>query len=102
MGSTAEDERGFETGPPEASPSGFGGLGLEGIMGSEESAEGVAAPPLGEGRRGVMSGENAGDGECGSGASGRVAGAVGVVTGDESGASGRDDGAAEMVKTWCS
>ncbi|PKI70524.1 uncharacterized protein LOC116188320 [Punica granatum] len=98
-GSTSEGERGVVTGPPATSLSGFGGLGLDGIMGSEDS-EGVGASPLGEGRRGEMSGDNVGNGESGSGAAGRVAGAAGVVTGDESGASGRDAGAAEMVEMW--
>lgn len=60
-GSTVEGASGVDTGPPAASPSGFGGLGLEGIMGGEEdSSAGVAASPLGEGKRGVMSGDSAG------------------------------------------
>lgn len=100
-GSTPEGTRDAAMGLPAASPSGFGGLGLEGIMGREDSA-GVAASPLGDGRRGKMSGDSAGDGVWGSGAPGRVAGAAGIITGDESGAGGRDAGAAEMVEMWCS
>ncbi|XP_057963520.1 uncharacterized protein LOC131154784 [Malania oleifera] len=60
-------------------PSGFGGLRLEGMVGSEDSAgEGTSPPAAGEGNRGVMSGERAG--------------------GDDRGASGSNAGAAEMVE----
>lgn len=89
--------RGVDTGLPAASSSGFGGLGLEGIMGSEDSV-GVAASPLGEGSRGEMSGDNAGDGEWDSGLPGGVDGAAGIVTGDKSGDDGKEAGAAEMVE----
>lgn len=45
----------------ETESSGFGGLGLEGMIGREDSmGEGVAFEPAGVGNRGVMSGESAG------------------------------------------
>lgn len=40
--------------------SGFGGLGLEGIKGTDDS-EGESSEPLGEGKRGLISGDNVGD-----------------------------------------
>ena len=49
-------------GPGAAMASGFGGLGLEGMVGSEDSA-GESGTPAGEGNRGEMSGEREGEGE---------------------------------------
>ncbi|KAK3004152.1 hypothetical protein RJ639_019048 [Escallonia herrerae] len=61
-------------GPGANMSSGFGGLGLEGMMGSEDS-DGESPEPLGEGKRGVMSGERVGTGED-KGAFGKIAGAA--------------------------
>lgn len=60
--------------------SGFGGLGLEGIVGKEESAGdgAMAGSPTGEGNSGVMSGDN----ELGDGAKrgyGNNAGAADIL-----------------------
>ncbi|XP_022041008.1 uncharacterized protein LOC110943573 [Helianthus annuus] len=49
-------------GPKDDMSSGLGGLGLEGMVGSEDSV-GESSPPLGEGNKGVMSGDKAGEGE---------------------------------------
>ena len=62
--------------------SGFGGLGLEGIVGKEDSL-GESSEPPGEGKRGVMSGDKAG-GEA-KGASGNNAGAAESVEVDNCG-----------------
>ncbi|RAL45084.1 hypothetical protein DM860_015490 [Cuscuta australis] len=43
-----------------ASSSGFGGLGLEGIVGSEGCSAGGSSEPPAEGKRGEMSGEDEG------------------------------------------
>lgn len=67
------------TGPGAPIASGFGGLGLEGIVGNEESL-GESTEPPGEGNRGVMSGDNAG--------------------GEANGESGNNAGAAEIVEVW--
>lgn len=65
-------------------------------MGRDDSA-GEAAPPFGDGRRGVMSGESAA-----SGAAGKTDGAADIVVGGETGGSGRVAGAAEMWSSeWC-
>lgn len=63
-------------GPGASISSGFGGLGLDGIIGSMD-ASGAAASLPGDGSSGVMSGDSAGEGERGE--------------------DGRSDGAAEMV-----
>jgi len=55
--------------------SGFGGLGLEGIVGNEES-DGEKATPPGEGNSGSISGDIAGEKR---GASGNVVGAAEIV-----------------------
>ncbi|XP_041022550.1 uncharacterized protein LOC121263623 [Juglans microcarpa x Juglans regia] len=57
--------------------SGFGGLRLAGMVGSDDSDGGSATPP-GEGNKGLMSGERAGE---------------------DTGALGNNAGAAEMVET---
>lgn len=68
-----------ESGPgaTEAAPSssGFGGLGLEGMVGMSEPV-GVGRTPPGEGKRGAMSGDTSwkGDREDGDGDGERVAG----------------------------
>ncbi|KAI3829606.1 hypothetical protein L1987_03732 [Smallanthus sonchifolius] len=49
-------------GPKDDMSSGLGGLGLEGMVGRDDSL-GESSPPLGEGNRGVMSGDKAGEGE---------------------------------------
>ncbi|GMN38132.1 hypothetical protein TIFTF001_007369 [Ficus carica] len=67
-------------GPGATTASGLGGLGMEGMVGREDSA-GERGSFLGEGNRGVMSGERAGDSE-------------------ESGGPGKTAGAAEMVENW--
>lgn len=66
---------------PEAATmsSGFGGLGLEGMMGSEDSV-GASPSPAGEGNRGLISGERVGE------------------EGEERGGFGSNAGAAEMVE----
>lgn len=64
------------TGPGAPIASGFGGLGLEGIVGNEDSLGESSAPP-GEGNRGLMSGDKAG-GEA-KGAPGSNAGAAEIV-----------------------
>lgn len=48
-------------GPGAAITSGFGGLGLEGIVGIEDSL-GESSEPLGEGKSGAISGDKAGGG----------------------------------------
>lgn len=58
--------------------SGFGGLRLEGIVGSEESL-GASSEPPGEGNRGVISGESAGNGGEDNGGFGSNAGAAEIV-----------------------
>lgn len=57
-------------GPGAANASGLGGLGLEGMVGTEESLGARSGPP-GVGNRGVISGDNAGgkEEEEGEGAS---------------------------------
>lgn len=50
-GATAESR-------PRGSSSGFGGLGLEGMVGMEEEPREAGAAPPGEGRSGAMSGES--------------------------------------------
>lgn len=65
-----EEEKGKEpngekAGPGAAMASGFGGLGLEGMVGKEESV-GESWEPEGEGKRGVISGDKAGEGESGN------------------------------------
>ncbi|KAJ7977495.1 Major capsid protein [Quillaja saponaria] len=62
-------------GPPAAVESGFGVLGLEGIMGNEEDSLGEKATPPGEGNRGVISGDIV---EA-TGATGKTAGAADIV-----------------------
>lgn len=78
-----EDESGNDptgenatAGPGAPVASGFGGLRLEGIVGIEESL-GESSEPPGEGNRGVMSGDNAGDDAKGE--SGNNAGAAEIV-----------------------
>lgn len=58
--------------------SGLGGLGLEGMVGSEDSV-GERSPLPGEGNRGVMSGDKAGGGEESGGSVGSNAGAAEIV-----------------------
>ena len=50
-----------ESGPRETTSSGFGGLGLEGMVGMEDPVVTGSTPP-GEGKRGEMSGDNGGRG----------------------------------------
>lgn len=64
-------------GPKEGMSSGLGGLGLEGMVGSEDSV-GESSPLPGEGKRGVISGDEAGGEESG-GAVGSNAGAAEIV-----------------------
>ncbi|KAK1426712.1 hypothetical protein QVD17_15391 [Tagetes erecta] len=69
---TVEEETGSELeavgemamvfGPKDVMSSGLGGLGLEGMMGSDDSV-GASSPPLGVGNKGVISGDKAGEGE---------------------------------------
>ncbi|CAL5413215.1 unnamed protein product [Camellia sinensis] len=66
-----------ESGPKPSVSSGFGGLGLEGMVGMEDPVGEGNSPP-GEGRRGEISGDNS-------------------VNGDESGGLGNNAGAAEIV-----
>ncbi|PWA74758.1 hypothetical protein CTI12_AA243050 [Artemisia annua] len=61
-GSEPDGERAIVLGPKVDMSSGLGGLGLEGIVGSEDSL-GESPLPLGEGNKGVMSGDKAGEGE---------------------------------------
>ena len=72
-----------ERGPGAIMSSGFGGLGLEGIVGMSEPAAGVGNTPPGEGNSGAMSGDNSWKGEsedrCGDGG-----GSVNVAGEDES------------------
>ncbi|KAK4441735.1 protein NETWORKED 3A [Sesamum alatum] len=58
--------------------SGLGGLGLEGITGTDDSV-GESSEPAGEGKRGVISGESAGGGDEGEIGSGSNAGAAEIV-----------------------
>lgn len=92
-----EEENGKEpigenaiTGPGADMASGFGGLGLEGIVGNEDSV-GESSEPPGEGNRGVMSfsGELAGDGEA-KGESGNNEGAAEIVEAGNVGCCGRE------------
>nr|DAD37925.1 TPA_asm: hypothetical protein HUJ06_008566 [Nelumbo nucifera] len=63
-----------ESGPNETISSGFGGLGLEGMVGRDDTVGEVFAPP-GVGNNGSMSGDNAGEG-AESGGFGKKAGAA--------------------------
>ncbi|KAH0663634.1 hypothetical protein KY290_029571 [Solanum tuberosum] len=54
-------------GPGATIASGFGGLRVEGIVGSEESL-GASSEPPGEGNRGVISGESEGEEDIGGNA----------------------------------
>ncbi|KAK1428223.1 hypothetical protein QVD17_17052 [Tagetes erecta] len=49
-------------GPNDVMSSGLGGLGLEGIVGRDDSL-GESSLPLGVGNKGVMSGDKAGEGD---------------------------------------
>lgn len=51
------DPNGENAGPNAAKSSGFGGLGLEGMVETEEEV-GVGTTPPGEGKSGVISGDN--------------------------------------------
>lgn len=64
-----------ESGPGATVTSGFGGLWLEGIVGTDDSDGGTALPP-GEGNSGEMSGDRAGEY---TGAPGKTAGAAEIV-----------------------
>ena len=64
-----------ESGPGATVTSGFGGLWLEGIVGTDDSDGGTASPP-GEGNSGEMSGDRAGEY---TGAPGKTAGAAEIV-----------------------
>lgn len=70
-----------ERGPGAIMSSGFGGLGLEGMVGMSEPAAGVGKTPPGEGSSGAMSGDSSwkGDSEEGDGG-----GSVNVAGEDES------------------
>lgn len=74
-----EGER-AESGPRETTSSGFGGLGLEGMVGMEDPV-GTGSTPPGEGKRGIMSGDNGGRGD-GAGFS-KNAGDVESCSGDK-------------------
>lgn len=65
-------------GPGAAASSGFGGLGLEGMVGSEDS-DGESGSFPGVGKRGVMSGERAGGNGNVRGPPGKTAGAAEMV-----------------------
>ena len=65
-------------GPGATKASGFGGLGLEGMVGSEDSAGESGCFP-GVGKRGVMSGDRAGDNGAVKGPPGKTAGAAEMV-----------------------
>lgn len=67
--------------------SGFGGLGFEGMMGSDES-DGASGSPPGDGNRGTISGDRAGDTD-GEGASGSNAGAAEMVETLKAGSKGK-------------
>lgn len=67
-------------GPGASKSSGFGGPGLEGIVGSEDSVgEGAMVLPPGVGNNGVMSGDRLGADVEGKGALGKNAGAADIV-----------------------
>lgn len=67
-------------GPGASKSSGFGGPGLEGIVGSEDSVgEGAMVLPPGVGNNGVMSGDKLGADVDGKGALGKNAGAADIV-----------------------
>ncbi|MFS7987362.1 hypothetical protein Hanom_Chr11g01021651 [Helianthus anomalus] len=55
-----DGEMAMVLGPKDVMSSGLGGLGLEGMMGSDASV-GESSPLLGEGNKGVMSGDEAGE-----------------------------------------
>ncbi|KAK4418192.1 hypothetical protein Salat_2231900 [Sesamum alatum] len=84
--SLTEEESGIDPdganaipGPGATIASGFGGLGLDGIRGIEDSL-GERSEPPGEGKRGAISGDNAGGGEDnGAIGSGNNAGAAEIV-----------------------
>lgn len=80
---------GARPGPGAAMASGLGGLGLEGISGTEESL-GERSEPPGEGNRGVMSGDNAGGGAA-DGANAESGSSAGAAEMDEAGRSCPDD-----------
>ncbi|KAL8234286.1 hypothetical protein R6Q59_020386 [Mikania micrantha] len=61
-GSEPDGETAKVLGPKDDMSSGLGGLGLDGMVGSDDSV-GESSPPPGEGNRGVMSGDRAGEGE---------------------------------------
>lgn len=67
-------------GPGAMTPSGFGGLGLEGMVGREDS-DGESGSFLGVGKRGVMSGDKVGDKAWSedTGEPGKTAGAAEIV-----------------------
>lgn len=62
IGSEPDGEMAMVLGPNDEMSSGFGGLGLEGMVGKDDSL-GESSPPLGEGNKGVMSGDKAGEGD---------------------------------------
>ncbi|KAJ0052821.1 hypothetical protein Pint_01064 [Pistacia integerrima] len=77
---TGKDPNGDKanSGPGAIITSGFGGLGLEGIVGRDDSV-GEGAIPLGVGNKGVMSGDKVGVEAMGIGALGKNAGAADIV-----------------------
>jgi hypothetical protein len=74
-GKDPDGEMANSSGPGAATTSGFGGLWLEGIVGSDDS-DGGSASPLGDGNSGLMSGDRAGEY---TGAPGKTAGAAEIV-----------------------
>ncbi|KAL8214913.1 hypothetical protein R6Q57_004362 [Mikania cordata] len=82
-GSEPDGETAKVLGPKDDMSSGLGGLGLDGMVGSDDSVGESSSPP-GEGNRGVMSGDRAGEGEDNG-------------DDDDGGGGGSDAGAAEIV-----
>lgn len=86
-------------GPGATIASGFGGLGLDGIRGREDSL-GESSEPPGVGKRGAISGDNAGGEDNGAIGSGNNAGAAEIVeAGKFLPKAGDDENAINMVVT---
>lgn len=68
---------------PDANSSGFGGLWVDGMVGTDDSDEAGTTPP-GEGKSGVMSGDNSWKGDRGGRGFFRNGGIAGIVEALES------------------
>lgn len=84
-----------KSGPSATTSSGFGGLGLEGMVGMEDPV-GTGSTPPGEGKRGEMSGDNGGRGDR-AGFS-KTAGDVEIVEVCKCSCSGDKDSKGESMK----